>query len=375
MRNTLANGKPIYDTRVTIITRNGRKLPINVSTMILRDEAKRAVGAVEFFRDVSAIENLKNQLNNIKQFGRLVSCNQQMQKIFQMLPQVAESECSVLIQGPSGSGKELIAEAIHNFSPRKESRYIRINCAALPETLLESELFGYVRGAFTDAKRDKPGMFLLAQGGTLLLDEIGEMPMTLQSKLLRVLNNGEFQPLGSTRTLQTDARILSTTNRNLEEEIRGEAFREDLYYRINVINIRIPPLADRIEDVPMLIDHFIRRFRGRRGKAIKGVSREVLACLRSYGWPGNVRELENAIEHAFVLCPGDTIRMEHLPERIVSAVSKPALKLPSGCEEAVIAETLERNGWNRAGAARELGMDRTTLWRKLKKFGLKPPGS
>jgi len=364
LRNTLANGKSIHDMRVTIITREGRKVPISVSTTILRDHGNNRIGAVEFFRDLSEIENLRTQLDDAKQVGKLVSCNMQMQKIFSMLPQIAESECSVLVQGPSGSGKELIAEAIHNFSPRRNNRYIRINCAALPENLLESELFGYSKGAFTDAKRDKPGLFMLAQGGTLLLDEIGEMPVPLQSKLLRVLNNGEFQPLGSTRTLRTDARILSTTNRILEKEIRHKRFREDLYYRINVINLHIPPLSDRIEDLPVLIDYFIGRLRDKRLKDIQGVSDDVLQLLRQYDFPGNIRELENAIEHAFVLSSGDMIHVEDLPERIQTASNNNGHRLPANSEKAVILEALERHDWNKTHAARELGMDRSTLWRK-----------
>ena len=373
LRHTLANGKSVEDTRVTIITREGKQVPISVRTTILRDRTGQRIGAVEFFRDLSALENLRNQLDQAKQFGKMVSCNIQMQKIFSLLPQVAESECSVLIQGPSGSGKELIAEAVHNLSPRKENRYIRVNCAALPETLLESELFGYTRGAFTDAKRDKPGLFLLAHGGTLLLDEIGEMPVALQSKLLRVLNNGEFQPLGSTRTQRTDARILSSTNCNLEEKIEQGLFREDLYYRVNVINIQIPSLKNRLEDLPILIDHFIERLQSKRGKAIQGVSNEVLQRLRRYDYPGNVRELENAIEHAFVLCNGDTIEVDHLPGRILSVTEHTSKRLPADSEKSILTAALERNRWNKARAAAELGVNRTTLWRKLKRLGIERP--
>ena len=369
MRNTLENGKPIFDTRIVIITHEGRRVPISVSTTILRDERGKRVGAVEFFRDLSAIENLKNQLGRAQQLDKLIGCNARMQKIFSLLPQIAESECSVLIQGPSGSGKELIAEALHNFSPRKNGRYIRINCAALPETLLESELFGYARGAFTDAKRDKPGLFLLAQGGTLLLDEIADMAPALQSKLLRVLNNGEFQPLGSTRTLHTDARVVSSTNADLEAAIRQKQFREDLYYRLNVINIQIPPLCERLEDLPLLIDHFVKRQQALRGKAIEGVSDGALQRLRHYDWPGNVRELENAIEHAFVLCNDKTIQPGHLPERIVRE-SDAIRSLPPGSEAEIIAETLLRHNGNRTQAANELGHHRSTLWRKMKKLGI-----
>jgi PAS domain S-box-containing protein len=368
LRNTLADGRPIQDTRVTIISRDGRKVPISVSTTMLRDAHGQFVGAVEFFRDLSAIEDLRHQLDDAQQLGRLVSGNAQMQKLFSLLPQIAKSECNVLIQGPSGSGKELVAEAIHNFSPRKNGRYVRINCAALPENLLESELFGYTKGAFTDAKRDKPGHFLLAQGGTLLLDEVAEMPVSLQSKLLRVLNNGEFQPLGSTRTLRTDARILSSTNRDLAGMIRRGEFREDLYYRINVVNVRVPPLCERLEDLPLLIDHFIQRLRRKRGKAIEGVSPEVLQRLRGYSFPGNIRELENAMEHAFVLCNEHTLQVAHLPEHIREATEHSSRRLPADSEEAIIRQALARNNGNKAKAARDLGIDRTTLWRKMRRL-------
>jgi PAS domain S-box-containing protein len=370
LRHTLSNGESIYNTRVTIIDRFGKKIPIGVSTTMLQNETGTYVGAVEFFRDLSMLENLEEELQKVKQFGKLVSCNPQMQRIFSMLPQIAESECNVLIQGPSGCGKELVAEAIHNFSPRKQNRYIKLNCAALPENLLESELFGYVKGAFTDARRDKPGMFLLAQGGTLLLDEIAEMPVALQSKLLRVLNNGEFQPLGSTRTLHTDARILTATNRNLEDRIVQRRFREDLYYRINVINVKIPPLKERIEDLPMLVEHFAKHFQKKHGKAIKGLSTEVLQRLRMHDFPGNVRELENAIEHAFVLCRGDYVELENLPQRIIEATAPAPKGLPSDGEASIIRESLARHRWNRSQAARDLGMDRSTLWRKMKKLGI-----
>jgi PAS domain S-box-containing protein len=375
LRNTLQNGKPISNVRVTIITRDGRKVPISVSTTLLRDEDKQCLGAVEFFRDLSELEDLQNQVSKLNRFENLVSCNEKMQRIFELLPEIAESECNVLIQGPSGSGKELLAQALHNLSPRKQNAYIRINCAALPETLLESELFGYVRGAFTDAKRDKPGMFYLAQGGTLLLDEIGDMPLALQVKLLRVLNNGEYQPLGSTRMLQTDARILTSSNQDIKRMVEQGLFREDLYYRINVINIQIPPLRERLEDLPLLIEHFVEKFRVRRKKDICGVSNDVLNLLRQYDFPGNVRELENAIEHAFVICRKNVIEVEHLPERLLEAArrngersSRPVYGGSS--EESIIREALERNKGNRVKTAEELGMHRSTLWRKMERYGM-----
>lgn len=375
LRNTLKNGETISNVRVTIVTQDGRKAPISVSTMLLRDESKHCVGAVEFFRDLSEIERLQDKISKLGGVGNLVSCNEKMQRIFKLLPQIAESDCNALIQGPSGSGKELVAEAIHKLSSRRQRAYIPINCAALPETLLESELFGYVRGAFTDAKRDKPGMFHLADGGTLLLDEIGDMPLALQVKLLRVLNNGEYQPLGSTRLLRTDARIITSSNRNLEEMIENGMFRDDLYYRINVINIQIPPLRERLEDLPLLIEHFVQKLRTKRNRDIRRVSKDVLRLLRGYDFPGNVRELENAIEHAFVICEGNVIETEHLPERILKAARKADNdhRTPfngNSSEEAIIREALVRNKGSRIKTARELGMDRTTLWRKMSKYNV-----
>jgi PAS domain S-box-containing protein len=375
LRHTLKNGEEHRNVRANIISREGKNVPIAVSTTVLYDNRGRARGAVEFFHDLSQLESLRAHITRLKQFEDLISSNQQMQRIFGLLPEIAESECNVLIQGPSGSGKELIAQAIHNLSPRKENPYIKLNCAALPETLLESELFGYVKGAFTDAKRDKPGQFLLAHGGTLLLDEIAEMPLALQVKLLRVLNNGEFHPLGSTASYFSDARIICATNANLEECVRQGRFRDDLFYRINVIGVQIPPLKDRLEDLPLLIDFFIQKFSSKRGRAIQGVSPEVLKLLRRYDFPGNVRELENIIEHAFVLCHEETIEVYHLPPKVVAAIEEKEARhngngLAAGSEEAIIRETLLRHLGNRDKTARELGMHRATLWRKIKKYGI-----
>lgn len=373
LRSTLEDGKPISNVRVTIIRRDGRKVPVSVSTTLLRDNSERYIGAVEFFRDLSEIENLKDKISKLSGLENIVSCNEKMQHIFKLLPNIAESECNVVIQGPSGSGKELLAQALHNMSPRKHNAYIRVNCAALPETLLESELFGYSRGAFTDAKRDKPGMFYIAQGGTLLLDEIGDMPLALQVKLLRVLNNGEYQPLGSTRMLKADARIITSSNRDLKEMVERATFREDLYYRINVISIQIPPLRERLEDLPILIEHFIQKFRAKRKKDIHGVSNRALKLLRRHDFPGNVRELENAIEHAFVICEGNLIEAEHLPERILEATRVAGNGNGNSfnghsSEEAIIREALVRNNGNRIKTAQELGMHRATLWRKISKY-------
>ncbi len=371
LRDTLAENGPVENARVTIITQEGCEVPISVSTTILRDEHGAAIGAVEFFRDLTEVEHLRQRLERDRSVSEIVSNSPRMRRIIEMLPNIAGSDCNVLVQGPSGSGKELFAEAIHRLSSRRYGPYIRINCAALPATLLESELFGYVRGAFTDAKRDKPGQFCLAEGGTLLLDEISEMDVALQVKLLRVLNNGEFQPLGSTKTQRADARIICATNADLRSSITDGRFREDLYFRINVVTIDLPALSDRIEDLPLLVEHFIRKVRRRTRKPVRGVAPEVLALLRQYAFPGNVRELENAIEHAFVMCNGDEIQISHLPAGIVEQVraTPPAARAPAN-EEEIIREALARLGGNRTLVAKELGMHRATLWRKIKTYHL-----
>ena len=371
LKDTLQHHDSVEDARVSIITKEGCDLPISVTTTLLRDDAGRAVGAVEFFRDLSTIEDLHRRLDERRALEEIVSVNREMQQLVHLLPDIATSECSVLISGPSGSGKELIAQVIHNISPRKYGPYIRINCGALPATLLESELFGYEKGAFTDAKRDKPGMFCLANGGTLLLDEISEMDPSLQVKLLRVLNNGEYQPLGSTRTMHTDARILAATNADLQECITRGDFREDLYFRINVVELKIPPLRDRPEDIPLLVDHFLKKFRNKTRKSIHRVSPEALGTLRRHLFPGNVRELENAIEHAFVMCHSDEIQVDQLPVGIMrKSAAVNGVSPGNRNEREVIAEALHRNAGNRTLTARELGMHRSTLWRKARMYGL-----
>ena len=372
LKDTLKTEDPNEDARVTIITRDGREVPIRVTTTLLKDEAGDIVGAVEFFHDVSEIERLRESLEKHHSLEDIVSANARMHDLVALLPDIAESECNVLIQGPSGSGKELFAQVIHNLSPRRYGPYIKINCAALPAPLLESELFGYLRGAFTDAKTDKPGQFRLANGGTLLLDEISEMDVSLQVKLLRVLNNGEYRPLGSAETMHTDARIIAATNADLEQAIAEGRFREDLYYRINVVNLQIPSLHERPEDIPLLASHFLCVFRRKSRKAIQGISPAALNALRKYPFSGNVRELENAIEHAFVMCHGEQIEPEHLPLHITSRSAATngigSIAPTRSSEKDVILETLRRNNGNKAKAAEELGMHRSTLWRKIKTY-------
>jgi len=370
LKDTLKTHDPVQNARVSIITRDGRELPIQVTTTMLTDDEGRIIGAVEFFRDISEIENLRQSLERKNALGDIVSVNRRMHELIGLLPDVAISECNVLIHGPSGCGKELFAQVIHNLSPRRYGPYVRINCAALPSTLLESELFGYEKGAFTDAKRDKPGQFALAAGGTLLLDEISEMDIALQVKLLRVLNNGEYRPLGSTKTLHSDARIIAATNADIEQAIADGTFRSDLYYRINVVTIAIPPLRERPEDIPLLVDHFLAIFRNKSGKPIDRITPEALALLRRHPLPGNVRELENAIEHAFVMCHGTEITPEHLPLHITSHISAQNNNSRPLSEQDLIQETLRRHQGNRSQAATELGMHRSTLWRKMKTMGI-----
>ena len=369
LKDTLKTEEPIENIRVTIISRYGCEIPISVTTTLLKDKNNKIIGAVELFKDISELEHLRESINKKRTIEEIVSVNSQMQQIIGLLSNIAESDCNVLIEGPSGSGKELFAQVIHNLSPRKYGPYIKINCAALPAQLLESELFGYEKGAFTDAKHDKPGQFCLANGGTLLLDEISEMDTSLQVKLLRVLNNGEYRPLGSSKTLYSDARIIAATNSDLKLEIEQNKFREDLYFRINVMNIKIPPLKDRPEDIPLLVDHFLKLYRKKNRNAVERISSEALGILRKYSFPGNVRELENAIQHTFVMCRNGVILPEHLPESIIDEhfMSK-AVSSNIKNERELIIESLKRNNGNKSKAATELGMHRSTLWRKIREL-------
>ncbi|MCD6293698.1 MAG: sigma-54-dependent Fis family transcriptional regulator [Deltaproteobacteria bacterium] len=294
-------------------------------------------------------------------------------RIFSILPQISQSHSTVLIEGASGTGKELVARAIHNDSIYKKGPFVAVNCGALPDTLVESELFGYKAGAFTDAKTDKPGRFEQARNGTLLLDEIGDISSSMQVRLLRVLENKTYEPLGSNEPIGTNARIIAATHSNLEELVRNGAFRKDLYYRINVVKLSLPSLADRKEDIPLLADHFIERFNHLTGKNMAGMSQRAMSTLMLHDWPGNIRELENAIEHAFVLCREDIIRVACLPEHILpSTALKPILPglTLNEIEKRVICQALERNQGKKVATAKELGIDKNTLRRKILRFGI-----
>jgi len=375
LKQTLETGKEIIDLPVDILNSQGETIPISISTAVLRNRKGKVIGGVETFRDLSALETLRRELLKQYTIGDIVSKNPQMLKILSLLPSIAESNSTVLIQGPSGSGKELLARAIHSLSPRKNGPYIVVSCAALPDTLLESELFGYVKGAFTDARRDKPGRVALAEKGTLFLDEIGDISPALQVKLLRFLQEKEYEPLGAVKSQKADVRIIAATNKNLSQLVEQGLFREDLYYRLNVIKIELPPLKERREDIPLLVEHFLKRFNLKMNKRIISVSPEVMDLFMRYDFPGNIRELENALEHAFVICNTSQIRLTDLPMELVNSLRLQPVSLATGkdalqaAEWEVIQNVLQKHKGSRKKAAAELGISVVTLWRKLKAYG------
>jgi len=377
LRKTLETGKPVSNKPVYITNAEGHRVPISISTAVLKEKG-RTIGGVETFRDLSLVEALRKEVQRRYTFEDIISKNHQMQRLFDMLPEVAASGSTVLIQGASGTGKELFARAIHNLSPRSEGPFVAVNCGALPDTLLESELFGYVAGAFTDAKRDKPGRFALAQGGTIFLDELADVSPALQVRLLRVLQERTYEPLGGIRAIAANVRVVVSTNKPLAELVEEGRFRHDLYYRINVLRMVLPPLCNRKEDIPLLIEHFINRFNKLRVKDIHGVSHEALAILTAHDYPGNVRELQNIIEHAFALCPGGMIEPRHLPDELQPSVEvqvlpgQPAATFETA-EKQVILGALERNRWNRLAAAKNLGIHKSTFFRKVRSLGIELP--
>jgi PAS domain S-box-containing protein len=374
LQQSVRTMKKIEDREVTILNKEGKKLVISICTAAMTDEAGAVLGGVEMFRDLSQVIELRKRLEKSYVFEGIVSKNLQMQKIKERLPLFAASPSTVLIEGESGTGKDLVARAIHNLSPRSKGPFVTVNCSALPDNLLESELFGYVRGAFTDAKKNKPGRFQLAHNGSILLDEIGEISPAMQVKLLRVLQQREFEPLGATETLKVDVRVIAATNKNLAEAVEKNQFRDDLYYRLNVIRIQIPSLSQRREDIPLLVNHFIDHFNHLQGKSIRKISESALAALMTAALPGNIRELENAIEYAFVICQNDIIELHHLPPQYseITGQSQNVSKavLFDSAERDVIRSVLERNRGNRSKSARELGISRQTLWRKMNRLGL-----
>jgi PAS domain S-box-containing protein len=377
LRRTLSANTPILNATAHIINKNGRRVPISISTALLKDDDGHVVGGVETFQDLSQIEILQKELLGSYTFEDIIGKSPAMKGIFDMLPQVADSISTVLIEGASGTGKELFANAIHNISPRKHNRFIAVNCAAMPDTLLESELFGYKSGAFTDAKHDKPGRFALADGGTIFLDEINDISPAMQVRLLRVLENYLIEPLGSVESIKVDIRVVAATNKDLKKLVRSGKFREDLYYRIKVIHLKLPLLRQRREDIPLLVNHMINKFNNLQNRDIVGISDEVLKHLMGYNYPGNVRELENIIEQAFVVCRGRIIESHHLPPEF--RTDTPNVQKETGSisikamEKSLITEALQRHKGNRKQVALDLGIDVSTLYRKIKALGIDAP--
>ena len=373
---TMETGKQRINLPIDILNCEGYTVPASVSTSVLKDSEGKIIGGVEIFRDLSAMETLRKEISNQYRFKDIISKNHEILGIFDILPDIATSGSTVLLEGPSGAGKELFARAIHNISAKK-GEFVAVSCAALPDTLLESELFGYKKGAFSEAKKDKPGRFARAKNGTLFLDEIGDISSALQVKLLRVLQEREYEPLGATVTAKTNARIIAATNRTLSDLVARGSFREDLFYRLNVVKIELPPLRRRREDIPLLVNNFIQKFNALKAKEIKSISENALGTLMRYNFPGNIRQLENVIEYAFVLCRGDMIRTRHLSREILNDVNnrsdkdvKSASSHLDTAEKKVIIDALHRHNANRGKTAAFLGIDKSTLWRKMKKYNI-----
>jgi PAS domain S-box-containing protein len=378
LQQTLKTEKPFIGRSAYIINSGGDRIPVSISTAVLKDADGYVIGGAETFRDLSELEILRRELEGKFHVGELASRSPLMQRVFEVLPAIASSPSTVLILGETGTGKELVARTVHSLSPRRRGPFIALNCGSLPETLLESELFGYKAGAFTGANRNKPGRFALANGGTIFLDEIAEIVPSLQVKLLRVLQERTYEPLGSASSVTTDARIIAATNKDLAEWVRDGHFREDLYYRVNVVRVELPPLRRRKEDIPLLTNEFIARFNRLQRKAVQGIDHEALSLLMAHHWPGNIRELENVIERAFILCREGYIGIKHLPEELTggAGTEQPNSDMRS-VHDILDAQTirlaLKHAGFSRLAAAKELGIHKTTLFRKIKRLGIELP--
>lgn len=380
LRQTLEQGRPIIDLSCFIVNNAGQRVPVSISTAVLRDASGTVIGGAETFRNLSDIEQLREEISATRKIGDFGSHSPSMRTIFSQLTAIAETCSTVLIRGETGSGKELLARTIHANGPRRDGPFVAINCGAFPETLLESELFGYKKGAFTGADRDKPGRFALAEGGTLLLDEIGEISPAMQVRLLRVLQERSYEPLGAVKSVRSNARIIAATHRRLEDLVASGAFRQDLFYRINVVQLALPPLRERREDIPFLVEQFIRRFNLVMKRQVAGVSRSALRMLSDCPWPGNIRQLENCIERSMVFCRGNMIEVDDLPDEVrtsgnaVGSLALPAASMQEAVslsERQAIQAALAQCGGNRRLAAEKLGLHPTTFYRKLKRLGLR----
>jgi PAS domain S-box-containing protein len=377
LKHSIETGQPLMRYPISIIRADGKKVCIAITASALRDDRGELEGGVETFRDLSLIEEMCRKFHGVYSLEDMVSRNVNMREIFSILPRIAKSDSTVLIQGESGTGKDMIANALHRLSHREKGPMVVVNCGALPDTLLESELFGYAAGAFTDAKKDKPGRFSQADGGTIFLDEIGDVSPAMQAMLLRVLQERCFEPLGSTKTVKTNVRVLAATNKDLTKEVHADRFRRDLYYRVNVIQISLPPLRDRKEDIPLIVNAIIQKMNRVSGKSIKGLSQKASQVFLKYDWPGNIRELENALEHGFILCESGQILCNHLPDYLPRQKELEEVSLAGKTLQEIEAQAifgaLVRNNWNKSLAAKELGLNNSTIWRKCKRLGLAPP--
>ncbi|MBW1681074.1 MAG: sigma 54-interacting transcriptional regulator [Deltaproteobacteria bacterium] len=371
---TIETRKPVVNLAIYLMNKQGFEVPVSISTAVFRDKHGNLKGGVVTFRDLRQVEEFRKEIKKSYSYGDIISKSKKVKKILEILPTIAESDSTVLITGESGTGKEIFARAIHGLSHRNKKPFVPVNCGGFPETLIESELFGHETGAFTGATRARQGRFARAEGGTLFLDEIGDLPLPLQVKLLRVLQDKTYEPLGGTRSLKADVRIITATNRELHNMVADGTFRQDLFYRINVINLEIPPLRERLEDVPLLVEHFITRFSALHNKDIQAISHEALDILMSYDYPGNIRELENIIEHGCVLCPGGLIHIKHLPDSLRPTLNSfVSADTFEEIERQFIIFMLKKNKWNRLATAREMGIHKTTLFRKVKKLGIRLP--
>jgi PAS domain S-box-containing protein len=381
MQDTIVNGQPRSSRQGKMMTRDGGSIPIRANYMALRSEKGMIVGGLTTFHDLTLVQQLKQAMSDRYTFHDMIGRSPAMQKIFEMINVVAVTDATILIEGATGTGKDLLAKVIHSAGRRSDRPFVKVNCAAIPDNLLESEMFGYVKGAFTGAERDKIGRFQEADGGTIFLDEIGDLPLALQAKLLRVLEDKEFYRLGSRHTVKVNVRIISASNRNLEDLVAKQLFRQDLYYRLNLFRIGLPALRDRQVDLPILIGHILRRLSAAGDRQLPEVSEKVMEILLNYRYPGNVRELENILEHALIICQEKTIQPRHLPEYLQirriprkSTGKKRFRPLPASDaeEREKIISVLQQHNGHRTRTAEALGMERTTLWRKIKKYGIIP---